>query len=45
MYDAHLNVKIIDFGLAGIFDLLTQKPKTKSVVTVWYRAPELFFGQ
>jgi serine/threonine protein kinase len=37
-------LKIIDFGLASIFDLPAQ-PRTKKVVTCWFRAPELFFGQ
>ena len=45
LYDDKLNVKIIDFGLAGMFDLMGQKKKTKTVTTVWFRAPELFFGQ
>jgi serine/threonine protein kinase len=44
MFDKSEGLKIIDFGLASIFDLPAQ-PRTKRVVTVWYRAPELFFGQ
>lgn len=33
-------VKIADFGLAREFES-PQKPMTKNVVTLWYRAPEL----
>lgn len=36
-------VKIADFGLARKYGL-PQKPMTPTVVTLWYRAPELLFG-
>ena len=44
MIDKDDVVKIIDFGLASTFDLPAQ-PRTKKIVTCWYRSPEVFFGQ
>jgi len=37
-------VKIADFGLARKYEL-PLRPMTPTVVTLWYRAPELLFGQ
>ncbi|RUS23962.1 cyclin-dependent kinase 10 [Jimgerdemannia flammicorona] len=37
-------LKIADFGLARNFGL-PSKPMTPKVVTLWYRAPELLFGE
>lgn len=34
---------VADFGLARTLSLPT-KPMTPKVVTLWYRAPELLFG-
>ncbi|OZJ03304.1 hypothetical protein BZG36_02287 [Bifiguratus adelaidae] len=36
-------LKIADFGLARTFSMPT-KPMTPKVVTLWYRCPELLFG-
>lgn len=36
-------LKICDFGLARFFTL-PQKPYTQTVVTLWYRAPEIILG-
>lgn len=36
-------IKIADFGLARVMDVPVE-PMTSSVVTRWYRAPELLFG-
>ncbi|CAO3597759.1 unnamed protein product [Absidia cylindrospora] len=37
------SLKIADFGLARTFSL-PGKPMTPNVVTLWYRAPELLYG-
>ena len=37
-------IKITDFGLARYHDPNVNTKLTRKVVTVWYRAPELFFG-
>ncbi|KAI9594753.1 cell division protein kinase 10 [Syncephalis fuscata] len=37
-------LKIADFGLARAFDARIKRPMTPRVVTLWYRAPELLFG-
>jgi len=44
MFDRNGVLKIIDFGLASIFDI-PSKPRTKKITTVWYKGPEVFFGQ
>ena len=36
-------LKIADFGLARTFSL-TERPYTKEVLSLWYRAPELLLG-
>lgn len=36
-------LKIADFGLARSFGT-PRKPSTPKVVTLWYRAPEVLFG-
>ena len=36
-------LKIADFGLARTFSL-TERPYTKEVLSLWYRAPELLMG-
>lgn len=38
-------IKIGDFGLGRIIDPASDKRKTDLVVTLWYRAPELLFGE
>ena len=38
-----INCLIADFGLARSLNL-PSKPMTPKVVTLWYRAPELLFG-
>lgn len=38
-------VKIADFGLARYLNVKNKKPYTPRVVTLWYRAPELFMGE
>jgi len=37
-------VKLCDFGLAKQIDTAKQRHLTTTVVTRWYRAPELFLG-
>ncbi|RKP06518.1 cdc2-related-kinase-like protein [Thamnocephalis sphaerospora] len=37
-------LKIADFGLARAFDRRSRRPMTPRVVTLWYRSPELLFG-
>ncbi|KAJ3204001.1 Cyclin-dependent kinase 10 [Clydaea vesicula] len=41
---ANGTLKIADFGLARKFTMPV-KPMTQKVVTLWYRAPELLFGE
>ncbi|KAG0219250.1 Cyclin-dependent kinase 10 [Mortierella sp. GBA43] len=43
LLNGHGILKIADFGLARPFGLPT-RPMTPKVVTLWYRAPELLFG-
>ena len=39
-------VKLADFGLARIFDADDrERPYTNKVITLWYRPPELLFGE
>ena len=38
-------VKLADFGLARFYDMDRQLHYTNRVVTIWYRAPELLYGQ
>lgn len=38
------NVRIADFGLARVLKQSANVQYTKNVVTLWYRAPELLFG-
>ncbi|KIW07142.1 hypothetical protein, variant [Verruconis gallopava] len=38
-------IKLADFGLARFFDMDRQLHYTNRVVTIWYRAPELLYGQ
>ena len=40
---AHGVLKIADFGLARVFQV-PQRPLTNEVVTLWYRPPEVLFG-
>jgi serine/threonine protein kinase len=37
-------IKIGDFGLSRPYSETLQVPMTPSVVTLWYKAPELLFG-
>ncbi|KAF9414755.1 Cyclin-dependent kinase catalytic subunit [Podila epigama] len=37
------HLKIADFGLSRSYDMPLQ-PRTKEVITLWYRAPELLLG-
>jgi cyclin-dependent kinase 10 len=41
---SHGLLKIADFGLARTLSL-PGKPMTPNVVTLWYRAPEVLFGE
>ncbi|KAF9351545.1 Cyclin-dependent kinase 10 [Mortierella sp. NVP85] len=43
LLNGHGILKIADFGLARPFGL-PSRPMTPKVVTLWYRAPELLFG-
>ena len=43
LLDSNLNLKIADFGLARVFQL-PKRPYTNSIQTLWYRAPEVLFG-
>ncbi|KAG0233191.1 Cyclin-dependent kinase 10 [Actinomortierella wolfii] len=43
LFNAKGILKIADFGLARMFGTPT-RPMTPKVVTLWYRAPELLFG-
>lgn len=48
LIDSNGKVKIADYGLARYFsnkDFKLKKLYTNKVVTLWYRAPELFFGE
>jgi CTD kinase subunit alpha len=38
-------IKLADFGLARFYDMDKQLNYTNRVVTIWYRAPELLYGQ
>lgn len=38
-------IKLADFGLARYHDPHITTKLTRKVVTIWYRAPELFFGE
>jgi CTD kinase subunit alpha len=38
-------IKLADFGLARFYDMDRQLHYTNRVVTIWYRAPELLYGQ
>jgi CTD kinase subunit alpha len=38
-------IKLADFGLARFYDMDKQLHYTNRVVTIWYRAPELLYGQ
>ncbi|KAK1692900.1 hypothetical protein QYE76_009597 [Lolium multiflorum] len=44
LVDAHGNLKICDFGLSRFAAPTTGAPYTASMVTRWYRAPELLLG-
>ncbi|XP_067951887.1 cyclin-dependent kinase 10-like isoform X2 [Watersipora subatra] len=44
LMDFRGGVKLADFGLARKYEI-PSKPMTPRVVTLWYRAPELLFGQ
>ncbi|KAL7672771.1 hypothetical protein ACOME3_007652 [Neoechinorhynchus agilis] len=41
----HGQIKIADFGLARVYAIGVVRPYTNRVVTLWYRAPELAFGE
>jgi CTD kinase subunit alpha len=41
----HGQIKLADFGLARLYDMDRQLHYTNRVVTIWYRAPELLYGQ
>ena len=43
LIDNNGNVKLIDFGLARVFNM-QMKVYTHEVVTMWYRAPEVLLG-
>jgi serine/threonine protein kinase len=42
LVDMDYNIKINDFDLARFID--TEKPMSKGVATIYYRPPEIFFG-
>ncbi len=42
--DSYGNIKIADFGLARSFNFPLNAEKTKEVVSLWYRSPELLLG-
>eukprot|EP00388_Colpodella_angusta_P005885 GDKJ01017848.1.p1 GENE.GDKJ01017848.1~~GDKJ01017848.1.p1 ORF type:complete len:631 (+),score=128.84 GDKJ01017848.1:51-1943(+) len=43
LINSDLTVKVADFGLARNYTLLN-RPMTREVITLWYRAPELLLG-
>eukprot|EP00927_Polykrikos_kofoidii_P036790 TRINITY_DN3103_c1_g1_i1.p2 TRINITY_DN3103_c1_g1~~TRINITY_DN3103_c1_g1_i1.p2 ORF type:complete len:340 (-),score=56.69 TRINITY_DN3103_c1_g1_i1:441-1460(-) len=39
------HLKICDFGLSRIATIPIQRPFSRDIVTMWYRAPEIFLGE
>lgn len=44
LLDSKGNIKLTDFDLTRIIPENNDKPLTRNVVTLYYRAPEIFFG-
>eukprot|EP00927_Polykrikos_kofoidii_P036791 TRINITY_DN3103_c1_g2_i1.p2 TRINITY_DN3103_c1_g2~~TRINITY_DN3103_c1_g2_i1.p2 ORF type:complete len:351 (-),score=48.67 TRINITY_DN3103_c1_g2_i1:432-1484(-) len=44
LIDHGTHLKICDFGLSRIIDLTRPRAYTHEVITIWYRAPEMFLG-